>query len=281
MGIVGVFLLWYFLVGRNNRKVYKKMESNFPAIIVFLILAGAFGSVVPAALSILLIIVVLIGIPVLVLSLLCKALFGSKSLEEPSAASKVRRVERTENTKKYDTSGLSKAVPKRKKCVKKFNEKYKLNLSDTEIERIIDASYVSEFWASEVAAMNRDYQSVAEWYKGGNDWFRVYIRSFPIQSISSDEMMQLKHCLDSYNEVFDLVESNDYADIDECIEDVNNKFFTNFDEIGFMIAYRFLSKHGRNVKLPGAKLIRNETTLEELQRKYDELEKSQKEKLKI
>lgn len=276
MGFVVLILIWYYCSGRNSRKVYRKVENHFPSIITALIIIGALGSILPAILITSLVVLgsgLGIGLVILIIALLLRTTVGAKGLEEDTGGkSTVRRVDRSVPT--YDTSGLSKAVPKRKKIITKFNKKYSLNLTDEEVERIIDASYVSDFWASEVAAMNKDYMSVSSWYKGRTSWFRVYVRSFPLQSISSDEELQKAHCLQSFNEVFDFVESGNYASVDECIDAINNRYLTNFDEAGFMVAYRFLEENGRKIELPGVNLIKNLSPLEELQQKYDSMEKS-------
>lgn len=118
--------------------------------------------------------------------------------------------------------------------------------------------------------MSRDYSSVSEWYAGSTGWLRVYLRVFSVQSISSDFELQRKICMDSFAQVFDSINMKKYVDIDACIEEVNSRFYTNFDETTFMLAYRFMEANGRSYKLPEFGVSQYESEIDKLKRKYDD-----------
>ena len=58
-----------------------------------------------------------------------------------------------ENPAPLKSKILPKPVVKRKKIIANFNEKYDLNLTEEQIKRIADASYLSFAWKQEVEAM--------------------------------------------------------------------------------------------------------------------------------
>ncbi len=49
---------------------------------------------------------------------------------------------------------------KRRKIVDKFNKRFELNLSDVEIDRIVDASYASIEWEVEIYAMTKEMTTI-------------------------------------------------------------------------------------------------------------------------
>lgn len=158
----------------------------------------------------------------------------------------------------------------RKRIVNNFNQKFKLTLTESEIESIVGGSYQSEEWAKEIADMNRTYNSESEWYNSKNNWLRAYIKAFNIQNISSDFEYQKQVCLDNFDEIFSSIDISCFYSVEECIKHINAKFLTNFDELSFMIAYRFLEKNGKKYKLPQTGIVKITTETDALEKKYSE-----------
>ena len=52
---------------------------------------------------------------------------------------------------------------------------------------------------------------------------------------------------------------------------MNDKFFTDFNEISFMIAYRFLEANGRKYNLARKNVVTNEDEIAELEKKYRQM----------
>lgn len=167
---------------------------------------------------------------------------------------------------------LPRAAKKRIRIVENFNKKFELNLTEEEMKRIVDASYLSDAWKKEVEAMTVDYATESEWFNGVTGWLRVYLYVFHIQNVSSDFPRQLQICDETFDEVMRYAESLQYATLDERIHKVNQRFFTRFDETTFMIAYRFMEKRGRKYDLDKIQVLKNEADYEEAARKYDAME---------
>ncbi|MCD8378772.1 MAG: hypothetical protein LUC95_00270, partial [Lachnospiraceae bacterium] len=87
---------------------------------------------------------------------------------------------------KMESTLLARPLAKRKKVIQEFNLKYRLTLTDAEVNRIAEASYVSEGWKKEAEAMTQKYDTIGQWFQGPTGWLRVYIYVFQIQNISSD-----------------------------------------------------------------------------------------------
>jgi hypothetical protein len=166
-------------------------------------------------------------------------------------------------------TGLTKSVPKRRKIIEKFNNKYNLNLTDAEINRIVDASYMSFSWEREIYDMDRDYNSVFEWYNSETSWLRAYLRVFPVQSVSSDFKRQFQICLDVFDDIFNTVKPSTYASVDDCVDAINKRYLTSFDETTFMIAYNFLNANDRKHELPRTGATKMYSELDSLMSKYD------------
>jgi hypothetical protein len=166
---------------------------------------------------------------------------------------------------------LTESVPKRKKIVAKFNEKYSLCLTDDQIDRIVEASYSSYSWLRELYDMNKDYKFASQWIEEHNDWLRTYLFVFPVMDISSDFARQEQIVEDTYYAIFKDIDPKSCYSVEDCIIKINNKYMTRFDEKTFMEAYRFLQKHHHNFKLPGAdrNILRNESEVDKLAEKYD------------
>lgn len=179
---------------------------------------------------------------------------------------------KNQRSSRVSSAILPRAVKKRVKIVESFNKKFELGLTEAEVKRIVDASYLSDAWKREVEAMTVDYAVESEWFNGATGWLRVYLYVFHIQNVSSDFPRQLQICDETFDEVMRYAESLQYATMDEKIDKVNQRFFTRFDETTFMIAYRFMEKRGRTYDLDKIQVLKNEQDYEEAARKYDQME---------
>ncbi len=175
------------------------------------------------------------------------------------------------NEKDIKVSGktLVKAVPKRRKIVEKFNNKYGLNLTDSQITLMVDSSYMSIMWEEEIIAMSEEYNSMYEWFKSDTAWLRAYLRVFNVQDVSSDFEEQKNICFNAFDQIFAETDYSLFTSRKELISHINNMYMTNFDEVTFMIAYRFLKDNGKAYDIGlGSNVMRNEDEAEKLARKY-------------
>lgn len=156
----------------------------------------------------------------------------------------------------------------RKKIVEKFNDKFMLSLTDSEMSKIVNGSFQSPDWSKEIIAMTRDYNTISEWYNSETDWLRAYLKAFSVQNVSSDFAYQKQMCLSNYDELFSKINMESYLSIDDCIKAVNDRFMTHFDDVSFMIAYRFLEENGKKYILPKSGVVQMYSELEELESKY-------------
>lgn len=163
---------------------------------------------------------------------------------------------------------LPQAAVKRKKIVEAFNEKYDLDLTAAQIQGITNATYMSEIWRKEVEAMNRKYENVYEWFQGYTKWLRVYMYVFHVQEITSDIRQQESISMYAFDEVMRYADLFPDLPLAEKIQKVNEKFYTSFDDVSFMIAYRFLESKGRHHNLGNVDLVREDEKLDELLEKY-------------
>lgn len=164
---------------------------------------------------------------------------------------------------------LPKPLMRRNRIITGFNQKYDLSLTGEEIRRIAEASYVSDSWKREVEAMTYKYETEGQWFAGSTDWLRVYIYVFQIQNISTDFSMQEQICFETLNEVMAYACELPDATVEERVRRVNDRYFTRFNEMSFMIAYRFLQRKGRTYNLSRPDLVKNvDQELEEVMKKY-------------
>ncbi|MBQ8814085.1 MAG: hypothetical protein IJZ85_06305 [Lachnospiraceae bacterium] len=164
---------------------------------------------------------------------------------------------------------LPKPLGRRNKIISAFNDRYDLSLTEAEIHRIAEASYVSEAWKREVESMTAKYETEGQWFAGPTDWLRVYIYAFYNQNISSDFSLQEQICFETLDEVMAYACAIPDATIEERIQRINDRYFTRFNEMSFMIAYRFLQRKGRNYDLSRPDLVKNvDQELEEALKKY-------------
>jgi len=174
------------------------------------------------------------------------------------------------NNQKPNSYGLPSSAKKRTKIVKKFSERYDLFLSDREIKRIVDASYLSSGWAREICYMNQKYDTVYEWYASMNPWLKVYLYAFQQQEISSDFALQERIVYDAFNTVFSDACSDASKTIDQAIRHINEKYLTNFDETTFMLAYRYMESKGKKYTFAFNQVLNTQEDIDELLSKYDQ-----------
>ncbi|MGN0152084.1 MAG: hypothetical protein ACI39Q_06390 [Wujia sp.] len=273
MPIFVFFIIWYALYGKNNPKIFRTLEDKIPKIIGILILISVFSSMIPHVLSASIALIFSLA-PLIFIGWLIYRLSGrGKKKDQRSDYTYYQNNYQAEEKKRgmgTSVTGLTRSVPKRRKIVEKFNKKYKLSLTEKEIERIVDASYVSNCWEREIYDMDREYDTLYQWYNGASGWLRAYLHAFPVQSVSSDFEMQRNICMDSFDQIFRDIQPGKFATIDDCVDAINNRYMTVFDETTFMIAYRFLESNGRKYELPHLGVMRNESEMDRLKRKYDE-----------
>ncbi|MBR5712098.1 MAG: hypothetical protein IKX54_00725 [Lachnospiraceae bacterium] len=173
------------------------------------------------------------------------------------------------NNQKPNSYGLPSSAKKRTKIVKKFSERYELFLSDQEIKRIVDASYVSSGWAREICYMNQKYDTIYLWYATMNPWLKVYLYAFQAQSISSDFAMQERIVYDAFNTVFSDVCNDPSITIDQAIRKINEKYLANFDETTFMIAYRYMESKGKKYSFAFNQVLNTQEDIDALLSKYE------------
>lgn len=166
---------------------------------------------------------------------------------------------------------LPKEASKRRKIIEKFNKKYELYLTESQIQRIVDASYYSYEWEREIADMNKEYNSVYEWFQGNTGWLRAYLKAFKVQSVCSDFNQQKQICFSEFDQVFREMDFASFYSQDDAIRSMNDKFFTDFNDLSFMIAYRFLEANGRKYNLTKKSVVKNESETDILARKYDRM----------
>lgn len=181
--------------------------------------------------------------------------------------------EQTKRDGKRDTLPVS--AKKRLKIVEAFNAKQELYLTPEQMKGIVDASYFSEIWKKEIEAMTKKYETTAQWYQGYTKWLRVYLRVFHVQEVTSDIRQQESICAYAFEEVFLYADQLFDMPLSEKIRAVNDKFYASFDDISFMIAYRFLESKGKHHDLGKSGIVREDADIDELLHKYDSQQAAQ------
>lgn len=288
MGLIICFFIVYNLILKNNPRAYKSVQDKFGKLVTAIVVISILSSIgIPEFFFTSLLLVVpliavfgVFGLPFYLIYTLLKGLgiISDKSKGLQNEADR-RRYEYEMNEaqgrkrkkgKGFSLTGLTRSYPKRCKIVNKFSKKYNLNLTDQEIERIVDASYMSFSWEREIYDMSLEYDVISQWYNRDTGWLRAYFRVFPIQSVSSDFDRQRAICLDVFRQVFSDLNPSSFYTIDECVDAINDKYLTAFDETTFMIAYRFLEANKIHIDLPSQQVIKGGSELERLMSKYDD-----------
>lgn len=274
--VIFIAVCWYLVSGKNDPGVRRKMKGAlgtlpkliagifllFPATILFIVMAltigglfSAFGGFIPV---------------VIIASIISSLIKKGKNKTERESNVEYQQVKKTVNEGKgYN---LSRSTGKRVRIVSKFNKKYNLRLTDDQIERIMNASYVSYYWEKEIYDMTQDYNVNAEWLKSDTDWLRAYLMAFPVMDIASDFTVQKTIVTNSYLQIFKSIQGKSYYSVDEMIKDVNNMYLVNFDEMTFMIAHKFLRESGFNFELPQIGVMKNMSEIDRLAQQYDKME---------
>lgn len=156
----------------------------------------------------------------------------------------------------------------RTKIINKFNSKYDLNLSNTDINTMSSATYMSLEWASEVYAMTQKYDSIYEWLGQGNIWLRVYLYAFNIQNISPVFNKQEELVYNAFNTIFTEMCYDETLPTEVIIENINNKYMTRFDEASFLLAINYMESKGRHFKFGSPILTRVHSDIDDLAKKY-------------
>lgn len=252
------FMIWYFAIGRNNPKIFKKIGKHIKTIVIALIALSMFSWALPLLMGLF-----FLASPFIVIGLIVKMMSNSKKDKE-------YREETTRERQQFNVEGkgLVKAVPKRYKIVRNFNKKWNLNLTEEQIKTIVDASYISVLWEAEIIAMDKDYNSIYEWFKSDTAWLRAYLLAFKVQDVSSDFAMQREIVFHAFDQIFKEMDFKKYDQRKDMLWDLNNKYLTSFDDVTFMTAYRFLQSEGRDYDIGNGTIIKNEDKLEILARKY-------------
>jgi hypothetical protein len=265
MGLIIFVIIFYNLIAKTNPKLQEKTKNRLPFFITLFIvlqilsfLGGHLASILGTILG--------LGIvmsPFIFIGWVIKKITGSNNKKKSEEYQELKK----EN---MGDIKLTESVPKRKKIVQKFNDKYSLNLTEAQIDRIVEASYSSYHWQREIYDMDKDYKFASQWMEQANSWLRAYIYAFPIMDISTDFRRQEQIVEDTFYAIFMDIDPKSCFSVEDCIEKINQKYMTRFDEKTFMDAYRFLQKHHHNFKLPGAdrSMIKNQSEIDALAEKY-------------
>lgn len=274
--VIFIAVCWYLVSGKNDPGVRRKMKGAlgtlpkliagifllFPATILFIVMAltigglfSAFGGFIPV---------------VIIASIISSLIKKGKNKEEREKNVEYQQVKKTVN--EGQGYNLTRSTGKRVRIISKFNKKFNLRLTDDQIERIMNASYVSYYWEKEIYDMTQDYNVNAEWLKSDTDWLRAYLMAFPVMDIASDFTVQKTIVINSYLQIFKSIQGKSYYSVDEMIKDVNNMYLVNFDEMTFMIAHKFLRESGFNFELPQIGVMKNMSEIDRLAQQYDKME---------
>lgn len=268
MPILIFFIFWYALYGKNNPKIYRKIQPKLGIIVIVLFLLSGLSSWLPILL-ILTVLAVVFGLPIGIAIMIIRRLTGGKKQKKSDYTYYQQHYSQPEKKKGTTVTGLTRTVQKRIKIVQKFNQKYDLTLTEEEINCIVDASYMSNCWEREIYDMDIKYETVSEWYRTDSAWLRAYLRVFPVQNVTSDFENQKRICLDAFYQIFSEVDPGKYVSVADCVNEMNKRFMTSFDEITFSIAHRFLQGQGYSFSLPHYDVRGTKSDIENLQEKYD------------
>ena len=273
MPLVFIFFIWYGMYGRNTPKIYSKLHDKF-GLIVFLLFIFSGLSSFSSSFGVLLLvslIIAVVGAPFwLIAWLISKSAKGKARQKQNDYDYYTQHYSQSDAKAGMTVTGLTKAVPKRRKIIQKFNQKYDLYLTDEEINRIVDASYMSNCWEREILDMDQKYDTISQWYRGDSAWLRAYLHAFPVQNVTSDFESQRSICLDTFYQVFSEIDPGKYESVESCVREINHRFMTNFDDITFSVAHRFLADNGYKFELPHFDVRGVKSDIDRLKDKYDQ-----------
>lgn len=273
--LLGLFAMYLLILpfGVKKANVYKNvMLDNFWWIIFFAFIVGVAVDTAGYADSALydqciqLAAVMVMATPFLVFRKFIK--------KKKNESEKIQNIEQEE-----EEPDLPDSVSGRIMIVRKFNKQYNLCLQEDEIDKIVNGSFNSIEWAREIEAMKKRYSTEFEWYDGETAWIRAYLKAFYVQNVSSDFQLQRDICLENFNEIFSATDFSLFYSIDECIAYINNRYMTNFNDISFMIAYRFLEENGKKYRLPSMGIVEATSEIDSLSEKYDKIKNEESGKM--
>ena len=176
-----------------------------------------------------------------------------------------------DKTYKVVSAILPKSVKKRAELVNDFSEEFKLYLTPEQVDKIVNATYLSENWKKEVEAMNTKlYEVPSQWFQGPTKWLRTYLYAFAIQDVTSDWEQQQRIAQSAFEEVFKYSDTLENVTLEERIHTVNDKFYTQFDDVTFMNAYHYLESIGLNHNIDTTRHVYMDKA-EEMEKKYSSL----------
>lgn len=261
------------MYGRNNPKIYSKLHDKF-GLIVFLLFIFSGLSSFSSSFGVLLLvslIIAVVGAPFwLIAWLISKSAKGKARQKQNDYDYYTQHYSQSDAKAGMTVTGLTKAVPKRRKIIQKFNQKYDLYLTEEEINRIVDASYMSNCWEREILDMDQKYDTISQWYRGDSAWLRAYLHAFPVQNVTSDFESQRSICLDTFYQIFAEIDPGKYESVESCVREINQRFMTNFDDITFSVAHRFLADNGYKFELPHFDVRGVKSDIDRLKDKYDQ-----------
>lgn len=273
MPLLIIFFIWYGMYGRNNPNVYSKIHNKIGWIIALFVIFGGLSGFSSAfgTLLVLSLVIAVFGAPIwLVAWLISRSSKGKAKQKQNDYDYYKKHYSQSEGNKGTTVTGLTRAVPKRRKIVQKFNLKYDLYLTEEEIARIVDASYMSNCWEREILDMDQKYDTISQWYRGDSAWLRAYLHAFPVQNVTSDFESQRSICLDTFYQVFSEIDPGKYESVESCVREINHRFMTNFDDITFSVAHRFLADNGYKFELPHYDVRGVKSDIDRLKDKYDQ-----------
>lgn len=260
-------------VWQKQPKIYSKLHDKF-GLIVFLLFIFSGLSSFSSSFGVLLLvslIIAVVGAPFwLIAWLISKSAKGKARQKQNDYDYYTQHYSQSDAKAGMTVTGLTKAVPKRRKIIQKFNQKYDLYLTDEEINRIVDASYMSNCWEREILDMDQKYDTISQWYRGDSAWLRAYLHAFPVQNVTSDFESQRSICLDTFYQVFSEIDPGKYESMESCVREINHRFMTNFDDITFSVAHRFLADNGYKFELPHFDVRGVKSDIDRLKDKYDQ-----------
>ncbi|MCR5148580.1 MAG: hypothetical protein K6C35_06385 [Eubacterium sp.] len=265
MGLIIFIIIFYNLIAKSDPKLHDRMKKRMPLLIMLFIMlqcASWFGEGLTRGIG------TLLGLGI-VLSPFILIGWGIKKITNAGKRKNSQEYQEIKREMQQDIK-LTESVPKRRKIVAKFNEKYSLCLTEEQIDRIVEASYSSYTWQREIYDMDKEYKFASMWVDEADEWLRMYLYVFPVMDISFDIRRQAQIVEDTLCAIFRDIDPKRCYSVDDVIQRINNKYLTRFDEKTFMIAYRFLQKEHHNYKLPGAdrSMIKNVSEVDSLAQKY-------------
>ena len=270
MPLFVMFIIWYVVFGQNNPKTYNFFKDKLPKILFGLFLLSALSSMLPGLIMASFGLLFAFGPLFFILWLVARSSKGKKRQQKNDYEYYKNHYE--QSTKKNTgttVTGLTRSVAKRQKIVEKFNKKYALNLTESEVKRIVDASYMSNCWEREIYDMDKSYDNVAQWYKADTAWLRAYLRAFPVQNVTSDFENQRRLCMDAFDQIFQAVNPEKFMSVEDCVDEINRRYMTNFDEITFTVAHQFLERNGKRYGFPHFDIRGMHSDIDDLKKKYD------------